>query len=65
VVTFIRPLKSVNLSERTSIVTEGDFGPLSYSSIIRKLILSMTAIAVGVQLAFSAFLLSIVQIPTK
>ncbi len=42
-----------------------DFGPLSYSSIIRKLILSMTAIAVGVQLAFSAFLLSIVQIPTK
>lgn len=42
-----------------------DFGPLGYSSIIRKLILSMTAIAMGVQLAFSAFLLSIVQIPTK
>ncbi len=42
-----------------------DFGPLSYSVIIRKLILSMTAIAMGVQLAFSAFLSSIVEIPTK
>ncbi len=42
-----------------------DFGPLGYSSIIRKLILSMTAIAMGVQLAFSAFLSAIVEIPTK
>ncbi len=42
-----------------------DFGALSYSSIIRKLILSMTAIAMGVQLAFSAFLSAIVEIPTK
>lgn len=42
-----------------------NFGALGYSSIIRKLILSMTAIAMGVQLAFYAFLSSIVEIPTK
>ena len=41
------------------------FGPLEYSSMLRELILSMTSLAMGVQLAFSAFLSSIVEIPTK
>ena len=41
------------------------FGPLEYSGMLRELILSMTSLAMGVQLAFSAFLSSIVEIPTK
>lgn len=41
------------------------FGPLEYSNMLRVLILSMTSLAMGVQLAFSAFLSSIVQIPTQ
>lgn len=44
---------------------EVGFGPLEYSGMLRELILSMTSLAMGVQLAFSAFLSSIVEIPTK
>ncbi len=41
------------------------FGPLEYSNMLRALLLSMAAIAIGVQLAFTAFLSSIVEIPTR
>ena len=41
------------------------FGPLEYSSMLRELILSMTSLAMGVQIGFSAFLSSILDIPTK
>jgi hypothetical protein len=41
------------------------FGPLEYSSFLRTLILSLTAIAIGVQLALTAFLSAIIDIPTR
>lgn len=41
------------------------FGPLEYSSMLRVLLLSMTVMTIGAQLAFTAFLSSIVEIPTK
>ena len=39
------------------------FGPLEYSAFLRILILSLTAIAIGVQLALTGFLSAIVEIP--
>jgi hypothetical protein len=36
-----------------------------YSSLLRILILSMTALAVGVQLALTGFLSAIIEIPTR
>jgi len=42
-----------------------DFGPLTYAGLLRGLMLSMTAIAVGMQLALTAFLSAIVGIPTR
>jgi len=41
------------------------FGPLEYSNMLRALLLSMAGITIGVQLAFTAFLSSIVEIPTR
>ena len=41
------------------------FGPLEYSAILRILILSLTAIAIGVQLALTGFLLAIVEIRVR
>ena len=41
------------------------FGPLEYSALLRGLILSLTAIAIGVQLALTGFLLAIVEIPVR
>lgn len=41
------------------------FGPLEYSDMLRFLILSMTAMAMGGQLALAAFVSSIVEIPTR
>jgi glycosyltransferase involved in cell wall biosynthesis len=43
------------------------FGPLQleYSSLLRILILSLTAIAIGVQLALTGFLSAIVEIPVR
>ncbi|MEI6797824.1 MAG: glycosyltransferase [Pseudomonadota bacterium] len=41
------------------------FGPLEYSEMLRALVLSMAAITIGAQLAFTAFLNSIVEIPTR
>jgi glycosyltransferase involved in cell wall biosynthesis len=41
------------------------FGPLEYSVMLRTLIVSMTALAIGLQLAFTAFLSSILEIPTR
>lgn len=41
------------------------FGPLEYSWMLRVLLLSMTVMTIGVQLAFTAFLSSIVEIPTR
>lgn len=41
------------------------FGPLAYTAILRILILCLTAIAIGVQLAFTGFLAAIIEIPTR
>lgn len=41
------------------------FGPLEYSAILRLLILSVTAVALGIQGALMAFLAVIVEIPTE
>ena len=41
------------------------FGPLEYSAFLRILILSLTCIAIGVQLALTGFLLAIVEIPVR
>ena len=41
------------------------FGPLEYSALMRILILSLTAIAIGVQLALTGFLSAIVEIPIR
>lgn len=40
------------------------FGPLQYSQILRVLILSLTALAIGIQLALTAFLSAIISIKT-
>jgi glycosyltransferase involved in cell wall biosynthesis len=42
-----------------------DFGPLTYPPVLRGLILSLTAVAIGVQLAFTSFLLGIVDLPLQ
>jgi hypothetical protein len=41
------------------------FGPLEYASLLRILMLSLTAVAAAVQLAFTAFLAGIFDIPTR
>ena len=41
------------------------FGALDYSTILRTLVLSVAMIATGIQMAFSAFLASIMEIPTQ
>ncbi|MGD9923124.1 MAG: glycosyltransferase family 2 protein [Pseudorhodoplanes sp.] len=41
------------------------FGPLQYAQMLRILILSMTALSLGLQLALTAFLSAIVYIPTR
>lgn len=41
------------------------FGPLDYSSMLRLLIFSMTAMATGTQLALTAFLSAIMEVPTR
>ncbi|MFZ0422354.1 MAG: glycosyltransferase family 2 protein [Xanthobacteraceae bacterium] len=41
------------------------FGALEYSALLRVLILSLTAIAIGVQLALTGFLSAIVEIPIR
>jgi glycosyltransferase involved in cell wall biosynthesis len=41
------------------------FGALEYSALLRILILSLTAIAIGIQIALTGFLLAIVEIPVR
>ena len=41
------------------------FGPLDYSTLMRALLLSLTSIAIGVQLALTAFMSAITEIPTR
>jgi hypothetical protein len=41
-----------------------DFGALEYASLLRVLMISLTAVAAAVQLAFTAFLAGILEIPT-
>jgi hypothetical protein len=41
------------------------FGSLDYAPMLRRLILSMTAVAVAIQLALTAFLSAIMEIPAK
>jgi glycosyltransferase involved in cell wall biosynthesis len=42
-----------------------DFGPLQYASLIRILMLSLTAVAAAMQLSFTAFLAGITEIPAR
>ena len=42
-----------------------DFGALQYASLLRILMLSLTAVAAAMQLAFTAFLAGITEIPTR
>jgi hypothetical protein len=42
-----------------------DFGPLAYPSVLRVLIISLTGIAIGVQLGFTVFLAGIMSIPNR
>lgn len=42
-----------------------DFGPLSYPIVLRVLIISLTGIAIGVQLGFTVFLDGIIGIPNR
>ena len=42
-----------------------NFGSLEYSSLLRVLIISMTAITIGIQTALMAFVSAITEIPTK
>jgi hypothetical protein len=39
-----------------------DFGPLHYSELIRVLTVSATAVAMGLQIAFTAFLMAMFDI---
>ena len=41
------------------------FGPLEYSVLLRVLVLSLTTLAAGLQLAFTAFLAGILDVPTR
>lgn len=41
------------------------FGPLDYSMLMRALLISLTSIAIGVQLALTAFMSGITEIPTR
>jgi len=41
------------------------FGPLDYPALLRLLILCLTALAIGVQLALTGFLAAIIEIPTR
>jgi hypothetical protein len=41
------------------------FGPLEYSAVLRILILSLTAIAIGVQMALTGFLSAIVEVGAR
>jgi glycosyltransferase involved in cell wall biosynthesis len=41
------------------------FGALEYAGIMRMLVISLTAIVIGFQLAFSGFLSAIISIPTR
>jgi glycosyltransferase involved in cell wall biosynthesis len=41
------------------------FGPLEYSSLMRTLTLSLTGVAIGIQLALTGFLAAIVEIPVR
>lgn len=41
------------------------FGPLEFSSMLRELLVYMTVMTIGAQLVFTAFLSSIVEIPTR
>lgn len=42
-----------------------DFGPLAYPIVLRVLIVSLTCIAIGVQLGFTVFLAGIISIPNR
>ena len=48
-----------------SVWAASGFGPLQYAALLRILVLSLTAIAAGIQLAFAAFLAGIMDIPTR
>lgn len=42
-----------------------DFGVLAYPAVLRVLIISLTAVAIGIQLGFTAFLSGIMNIPNR
>jgi hypothetical protein len=41
------------------------FGPIQYSGVLRILLMSLTAIAIAIQLALTGFLTAILEIPAK
>lgn len=41
------------------------FGGLEYSAMLRLLVLSLTAIAIGIQIALTGFLSAIIEVPTR
>jgi hypothetical protein len=49
----------------TAIWVSTGFGPLEYAALLRVLMLSLTAIAAGIQLGFAGFLAGIMEIPTQ
>lgn len=44
---------------------EFDFGSLNYPIVLRVMVLSLTAIAIGVQIAFTSFLIGIIDLPLQ
>jgi len=48
-----------------SVWASAGFGPIGYGSLLRVLMLSLTAVAAAVQLVFTAFLASIMEIPLR
>ena len=55
----------VGLGWCVAIWASARFGPLQYASMLRGLMLSLTAIAAAIQLAFTAFLAGIMDVPTQ
>jgi hypothetical protein len=55
----------VGLGWCVAIWASAHFGALQYASLLRGLMLSLTAIAAAIQLAFTAFLAGIMDVPTQ
>jgi len=65
VAAFLTGLGMVGLAWSLITWASIDFGPLEYPAVLRTLIVSLTSIAIGLQLAFTAFLSAIMSIPFR